>query len=214
MRALPLDAREGATYKEFFRPGASKYALLGQDGVLAFEYEMAHLSDVGGLAALKQWLARRRAPFLSADPKDIDRPKGVLLVRVQGSGKSLAAKACAGIFGVPLLRLDFGVLYNKFHGETEKNIREGLKTAALMAPCVLWMDEIEKGIANNEHDGGTSRRVLATLLTWMAENTARVHRHDRGRGQLLSFAIQAPVSGRNALLCRLPRACTVSTRLA
>lgn len=152
----------------------AKYALLGQDGALAFEHETANLADVGGLGALKQWLARRREPFLSADDADIDRPKGMLLVGVQGGGKSLAAKACAGIFGVPLLRLDFGALYNKFHGETEKNIREGLKIAAQMAPCVLWMDEIEKGIATNDHDGGTSRRVLATLLTWMAENSARV----------------------------------------
>ena len=152
----------------------AKYELLGQGGALAFEHETANLADVGGLAALKLWLARRREPFLSADPKDIDRPKGVLLVGVQGGGKSLAAKACAGIFGVPLLRLDFGALYNKFHGETEKNVREGLRIASQMAPCVLWMDEIEKGIASNDNDDGTSRRVLATLLTWMAENTARV----------------------------------------
>jgi SpoVK/Ycf46/Vps4 family AAA+-type ATPase len=152
----------------------AKYALLGQDGALGFEYETANLADVGGLGKLKQWLARRRGPFLSADEKDIDRPKGALLVGVQGGGKSLAAKACAGIFGVPLLRLDFGAIYNKFHGETEKNIREGLRIAAQMAPCVLWMDEIEKGISTNDHGDGTSRRVLATLLTWMAENTARV----------------------------------------
>mgnify|MGYP000094197203 CR=1 FL=1 len=152
----------------------AKYELIGQDGVLSFEYDTAQFSDVGGLGALKKWLERRRAPFLNAAANDIDRPKGILLGGVQGGGKSLAAKAVAGVWGVPLLRIDFGALYNKFFGETERNIREALKTAALMAPCVLWADEIEKGIASGDHDSGTSRRVLATLLTWMAENKSRV----------------------------------------
>jgi SpoVK/Ycf46/Vps4 family AAA+-type ATPase len=84
------------------------------------------------------------------------------------------SKAVAGIFSVPLLRLDFGVLYNKFFGESEKNLREALKTAEVMAPCVLWIDEIEKGLSTGENDGGTSRRVLGTLLTWMAENDKSV----------------------------------------
>jgi SpoVK/Ycf46/Vps4 family AAA+-type ATPase len=75
---------------------------------------------------------------------------------------------------VPLLRLDFGALYNKFHGETERNLRESLQTAEVMAPCVLWMDEIEKGISGDSHDGGTSRRLLGTLLTWMAEAHGQV----------------------------------------
>lgn len=88
--------------------------------------------------------------------------------------KSLAAKAVAGIFGVPLLRLDFGNLYNKYIGETEKNLRVALATAETMAPCVLWMDEIEKGIAPGQSDDGVSQRILGTLLTWMAENRAGV----------------------------------------
>jgi len=78
------------------------------------------------------------------------------------------------MWGIPLLRLDFGALYNKFHGETEKNLRESLKMAELMSPCVLWLDEIEKGISSGESDGGTSQRVLATLLTWMAEKQQQV----------------------------------------
>ena len=93
-----------------------------------------------------------------------------MLVGVQGGGKSLAAKAVAGMWSVPLLRLDFGTLYNKYHGETERNLREALNMAELMAPCVLWFDEIEKGISTQNNDGGTSQRVLGTLLTWMAEN--------------------------------------------
>jgi SpoVK/Ycf46/Vps4 family AAA+-type ATPase len=75
---------------------------------------------------------------------------------------------------VPLLRLDFGSLYNKFFGETERNLREALRLAEQMAPCVLWMDEIEKGLATGDNDGGVSQRVLGTLLTWMAERKAPV----------------------------------------
>jgi len=80
----------------------------------------------------------------------------------------------AGAWGVPLLRLDFGSLYNKFFGETEKNIRHALELTEVMSPCVLWIDEIEKGISTGDYDSGTSQRVLATLLTWMAENSKAV----------------------------------------
>lgn len=156
------------------RVAKAKYELLGQAGVLTFEYDLARFSEVGGMKTLKAWLERRRSRFVGAPRDDIDRPKGVLLLGVQGGGKSLAAKAVAGLWGLPLLRLDFGTLYNKFHGQTEKNLRDALQTAAVMAPCVLWADEIEKGVATGDNDGGTSRRVLATLLTWMAENKSRV----------------------------------------
>lgn len=151
----------------------AKYELIGQNGVLSFEYDTARFADVGGLNSLKQWLNIRKNHFTHPS-SDFDQPKGILLLGIQGGGKSLAAKAVAGAWSLPLLRLDFGVLYNKFFGETEKNIREALKTATIMSPCVLWIDEIEKGIATGDYDNGTSRRVLATLLTWMAENTAKV----------------------------------------
>ncbi len=105
----------------------AKYELLGQDGVLSFEYETASFNQVGGLTALKQWLSIRREAFLADESElTLDRPKGILLVGIQGSGKSLAAKAVAGVWHVPLLRLDFGTLCNKFFGETEKNIRKAL----------------------------------------------------------------------------------------
>ncbi len=151
----------------------AKFELLDMDGVLSFEYETSKFNEVGGLKNLKNWLKQRETVFLNRDIP-LDPPKGLMLVGVQGGGKSLAAKSVAGMWGIPLLRLDFGALYNKFHGETEKNLRESLKMAELMSPCVLWLDEIEKGISSGESDGGTSQRVLATLLTWMAEKQQQV----------------------------------------
>ncbi|NVJ49236.1 MAG: AAA family ATPase [Gammaproteobacteria bacterium] len=148
----------------------AKFELLNMDGVLSFEYETSKFAEVGGLNNLKRWLQQREVVFHRRVEIELDPPKGLMLVGVQGGGKSLAAKAVAGMWSVPLLRLDFGTLYNKYHGETERNLREALKMAELMAPCVLWFDEIEKGLSTQDHDGGTSQRVLGTLLTWMAEN--------------------------------------------
>jgi hypothetical protein len=153
----------------------AKYKLLDQGGVLSFELKPPKLDEVAGLATLKRWLSQRHQVFVAdAPPPGLDPPKGVLLLGVQGGGKSLAAKACAGAWGVPLLRLDFATLYNKFYGETERNLRESLKTAGVMAPCVLWIDEIEKGLATDGEDGGPGKRILGTLLTWMAERKDRV----------------------------------------
>jgi SpoVK/Ycf46/Vps4 family AAA+-type ATPase len=153
----------------------AKYKLLGQDGVLSFETNTTRLADVAGLGNLKRWLEQRQDIFLSdAPPAGLDPPKGLLLLGVQGGGKSLAAKAVAGAWGLPLLRLDFATLYNKYYGETERNLRESLKTAGLMSPCVLWIDEIEKGLASDGDDGGPGKRILGTLLTWMAERKNKV----------------------------------------
>ncbi|HLU06568.1 MAG TPA: AAA family ATPase [Woeseiaceae bacterium] len=152
----------------------AKYELLNSSGILRYEYDTAKFADVGGLQKLKKWLLQRKAAFLSTASGPLDAPKGVLLIGIQGCGKSLAAKASAGVFEVPLLRLDFGALYNKYHGETERNLRETLKTADVMTPCVLWVDEIEKGIAGRDSESGTSQRVLATFLTWLAEKKNRV----------------------------------------
>lgn len=153
----------------------AKYELLNRSGVLQFEYDTKKFSDIGGLTSLKTWLTHRKSALLgpqsAASP---DTPKGILLIGVQGCGKSLAAKASAAIFGVPLLRLDFGSLYDKYHGETERKLRESLKTSDVMAPCVLWIDEIEKGLAGRDNETGTSQRVLGTFLTWLAEKKTRV----------------------------------------
>jgi SpoVK/Ycf46/Vps4 family AAA+-type ATPase len=151
----------------------AKYELLNRGGVLAFEYDTAQFADLGGMSRLKEWLRRRKPAFDGSAPQ-LDAPKGVLLLGVQGCGKSVAAKAAAGIFGVPLLRLDFAAIHNKYIGESERNLRESLTTAEMMAPCVLWIDEIEKGVSTGEGDNGTSRRLLGTFLTWLAEKKTRV----------------------------------------
>jgi SpoVK/Ycf46/Vps4 family AAA+-type ATPase len=151
----------------------ARYQLLENSGALSCEFNTTDFADVGGLEKLKRWIGLRRNAFLDADIGQ-DAPRGILLVGVQGGGKSLAAKAVAGMWQLPLLRLDFGTLYNKFFGETERNLREALQAAEAMAPCVLWIDEIEKAIASGDYDSGTSRRILGSLLTWLSERKARV----------------------------------------
>lgn len=153
----------------------AKFALMNMEGVLHFEYATAGLSDVAGLAVLKDWLQERRQVILQeAGTAGLDAPKGVLLFGVQGGGKSLAAKAIAGIWGLPLLRLDLAALFNKYVGETERNLREALKLADTMAPCVLWVDELEKGLAQDDTNGAVAKRLLGTLLTWMSERKTPV----------------------------------------
>lgn len=151
---------------------SAKFSLLDLQGVLSFEQDTKRFADVGGLRVFRRWLADRQAAFLEQGQRDI--PRGVLLVGVQGSGKSLAAKAVAGFWGLPLLRLDVAALYNKYIGETERNLREALQLADTLEPCVLWMDEIEKALGADSADQGVSRRILGVLLTWMAERRSRV----------------------------------------
>lgn len=170
-----------------------KFELLNRGGLLRFEYDTARFADVAGAKRLKRWIEQRRHAFAGepaalagiARPDAVEErpsaaalepPRGMLLLGVQGCGKSMIAKAVAGGFGVPLVRLDFGSLYNKYQGETERNLREALAAAEQLEPCVVWIDEIEKGLASDgsDLDGGVSRRVLGYLLTWMAERKSRV----------------------------------------
>ena len=155
---------------------ATKYEALGGAASLAYEESKVKFDAVGGLARLKHWISLRRKPFLDPSAANVDRPKGIVLLGVQGGGKSLVARAVAGEWGVPLMRLDFGALYNKYYGETERNLRNAFAAAEAMSPCVLWIDEIEKGISvdGGDGDGGVSRRVLGSLLTWMSERTEPV----------------------------------------
>jgi SpoVK/Ycf46/Vps4 family AAA+-type ATPase len=146
-----------------------KHEALGTSGLLELELDSGSFADVGGQKNLKRWLELRRNAFVSPQAgQGLDAPKGILLLGVQGAGKSLAAKSIAGSWGLPLLRLDFATLYNKYHGETERNLRDSLKQAEAMAPCVLWIDEIEKGLALG-HPG-----EQRALLTWMTERKARI----------------------------------------
>ena len=186
LAGLPLHDVERLTRQAIFNDGAfteddlapllaSKYQLLNRGGTLSFETDTARFAEIGGLRNLRRWIQQRKAAFDGSAP-ELDAPKGVLLLGVQGCGKSMAARAAAGVLGVPLVRLDFGALYSKWHGESEKNLRESLESAQALAPCVLWLDEIEKALSSSagDGDGGTSRRVLGAFLTWLAEQRARV----------------------------------------
>ncbi len=134
--ARSLICDDGAiTQEDLPELNKAKFQLLDLDGVLGYEADTARFADVGGLHNLKQWLAERQAAFMAGTASDL--PKGMLLLGAQGSGKSLAAKAVAGLWGLPLLRLDFASLYNKYFGETERNLREALLMAERMSPCVL-----------------------------------------------------------------------------
>lgn len=152
-----------------------KFALLNRDNVLSLELDFAEFADLAGMRNLRRWLEHRRAVFKGeVKLPSADVPRGCLLLGVQGCGKSLAAKAVAGSWGLPLLRLDFGTLYNRFYGQTEENLRAALATAEKMQPCVLWLDEIEKGMSAVSSSDDVSKRLLATFLTWMAERKSRV----------------------------------------
>jgi ATP-dependent 26S proteasome regulatory subunit len=151
-----------------------KERIIRQSEVLEYYPAEARFSDVGGLDMLKEWLQKRgRAYGAGARDFGLDAPKGVLLLGVQGCGKSLLAKAVAAAWEFPLLRFDMGKVFGGIVGQSEGNIRAALQVAQALAPCVLWIDEIEKGLAgmgSSDHtDGGTTARVVGTLLTWMQE---------------------------------------------
>jgi SpoVK/Ycf46/Vps4 family AAA+-type ATPase len=137
------------------------------------------LDRIGGLDLLKDWLLKRRDAFSrKAVEYGLPSPKGLLIVGVPGTGKSLTAKASAAVFARPLLKLDAGRIFGSLVGQSESNFREIIRTAEAMAPCVVLVDEIEKAFAGSKSsgstDGGTSSRVLGTFLTWLQEKTAPV----------------------------------------
>jgi ATP-dependent 26S proteasome regulatory subunit len=154
-----------------------KAQIIKKSGVLEFYDRTVTMSEVGGLSALKRYAAIKRAAFSpKAREFGVDAPKGLLMVGVPGTGKSLSAKAIAG-GKMPLLRMDVGALMGGLVGQSEGNMRSALKVAEAVAPCVLWVDEIEKALGGmgGEMDGGTTTRVFGTLLTWMQETTAPVY---------------------------------------
>jgi MoxR-like ATPase len=150
-----------------------KAEALRDEGLLEYFPPADNPHELGGFAGLQRWLARASVAFTArAAELNLAPPRGVLLVGVQGCGKSLAAKVIARQWGKPLLKLDAGRLYDKYVGESEKNFRRAIATAEAMAPVVLWIDEIEKGLApsgGGDADGGLSRRLFGSFLTWMQE---------------------------------------------
>jgi len=145
---------------------------LKKSGVLEIIENRETLDDIGGLDALKTWLLKRRDAFSArAREYGLPSPKGLLMVGIPGCGKSLTAKAAANALGRPLLKLDAGRLFGGLVGESEGNLRSAIAVAEAVAPCVLWIDEIEKGFSHNgsASDGGTSARVFGSFLSWMQE---------------------------------------------
>jgi len=146
-----------------------------KSGLLEFVDAAVDLADVGGLENLKRWLAKRDGSWLAeAAAYGLPAPRGVLITGVPGCGKSLTAKAVSAAWGLPLLRLDVGRVFAGLVGSSEQNMRTAIRTAEATAPCVLWVDEIEKGFADRSGDSGTSARVFGSFLTWMQEKTRPV----------------------------------------
>lgn len=156
-----------------------KASALKRNGLVEVIRASANLDDVGGLESLKEWLHRRAGAFgESAKAYGLPAPKGLLIVGFPGTGKSLTAKATASAFGLPLLKLDMGRVFGGIVGQSESNLRSVIQTAEAIAPCVLWIDEIEKGFSGSKSsgstDGGTSSRVFGTFLSWMQEKDKAV----------------------------------------
>jgi SpoVK/Ycf46/Vps4 family AAA+-type ATPase len=155
-----------------------KRELLEKEGILEYVPVDEGMGDIGGLDHLKRWLAKRKKAFTpEAKRFGITPPKGIILLGVQGCGKSMAARAVANEWGQPLLKMEPGRLYDKYVGESEKNLEKGLRIAERMAPCVLMIDEIEKGFAavgSPDADAGLSKRIFGRLLGWLQDRKAPV----------------------------------------
>lgn len=156
-----------------------KKQIIRKSGLLEYYPATNQIGDVGGLELLKEWLEARSKSFTDkAREFGLPAPKGVLLLGVQGCGKSLTAKAIAAEWGLPMLKLDVGRIFGSLVGQSEENIRKAIRIAESVAPCILWADELEKGFAgvgsSGVSDSGTTQRVFATFLTWMQEKTAPV----------------------------------------
>ena len=156
-----------------------KRQIINKSGILEYYDNVASLSDVGGLKNLINWIKSRKDCFSSqAEAYGLNKPRGLLTLGLPGTGKSLVCKAISGAWGMPLLRLDFGKLFDSLVGQSEARARDALRLAESIAPSILWIDEIEKGLSgvqsSGRSDGGTTARVLSTFLTWMQEKTAPV----------------------------------------
>lgn len=176
--SVPMVRDGKLSIEDLYAIEQAKHALLLRTGCLESAQAEVVEGDVAGLDSLKTWLRERRVAF--AEPEraakyGLKQPRGLLLMGVQGCGKSLSAKLCASVFRVPLVRFDPASLFHKYVGETEKTLKRTLKLAETMAPLVLWIDELDKAFGSSDaSDGGLSRRVLGTFLSWLAEHKAHV----------------------------------------
>jgi hypothetical protein len=161
--------------KDIERAIDRKRQKLGETGVLEYLPPPPEPPTIGGMQSLRDWLTRRQRAFTpEAREFGLESPRGMLMLGVQGCGKSLMAKYVAAAWSMPLVRMSVGALYDKYVGESEKHLRQAFQIAEVMAPCVLWIDEIEKAFASSsagaDADGGLSQRMFGQLLTWMQDH--------------------------------------------
>ncbi|MBL7141181.1 MAG: AAA family ATPase, partial [Planctomycetes bacterium] len=157
---------------------SEKGQIIRKSGTLEFHPLREGLEDIGGLRLLKEWLERKRFSFdESAATFGIRPPRGLLLIGVPGCGKSLTAKAIAHAWRMPLLRFDIGKVFGMWLGQSEQNMRRAIRTAEAIAPCILWIDELERGFAGvgNEWDSAATTRVFGTFITWLQEKVSPVY---------------------------------------
>ena len=158
---------------------SEKEQIIRKSGVLEYYHANERMKEVGGLEELKNWLIKRGKAFTpKAREFGLPEPRGILLLGIPGCGKSLTAKAIAGMWQLPLLKLDVGKVFSSYVGSSEENVRRAIQTAESIAPTILWLDEIEKGFSglgsSGMTDGGTTARVFGTFLTWLQEKTTPV----------------------------------------
>lgn len=175
LAAVKDDLGENAPYTV----SSEKEQIIRKSGILDYFPKNENLKDVGGMEELKGWLFKRQKAYeKKARDFGLQEPKGLLLLGVPGCGKSLTAKSIASFWNMPLLRLDIGKVFQGLVGSSEDNIRKAIATAEAVAPCVLWIDEIEKGLSGIQSsgatDGGVTSRIFSTILTWMQEKTSPV----------------------------------------
>jgi SpoVK/Ycf46/Vps4 family AAA+-type ATPase len=156
---------------------SEKKQIISQTEILEYSSVDEQIANLGGLENLKDWLKKRKTAFgLQASNYGLPTPRGLLLIGLQGTGKSLTAKAIANDWQLPLLKLDVGKLFGGIVGESESRLRQMISVAETISPCILWIDEIDKAFSNtdNRGDSGTSNRVLATFISWLSEKTKPV----------------------------------------
>lgn len=175
--ALAVSTNGDITKKDLQFIFEQKQQMIMKSGILEMIPLKEKIDDIGGLENLKEWLKRKSKVFNNinkAEEFGVNMPKGLLIAGVPGCGKSLSAKAAASLFEVPLLRLDMGRLMGKYVGESESNMRQAIRLAEAIAPCVLWIDELEKAFAGigSQNGNEVTTRLFGTFLTWMQEKTS------------------------------------------